>query len=519
MSKRLIQLPTHFSATAAVFLLALPWLNPFAPGPSPGVVPWLVALAGVASLLWLASVGLPHTNHQTPPTSRWANVVAAAWLLAGLVSSVIGLLQYFGVAGGLGQWVNQTNFGEAFANLRQRNQFATLTNIALAALLYVAVRARHTPLAERTGHTALMLATASLLAIGNAVSSSRTGLFQLLLICGMYALWGGLRSLAVQRLLLCAVLVYCISMFAAPWLAGLDAASYGAFSRLGKDEACSSRLILWSNVLHLIAQKPWLGWGWGELDYAHFITLYEGPRFCDILDNAHNLPLHLAVELGVPFALLICGGFVWWVLRQKPWAERDATRQMAWTVTAVILLHSMLEYPLWYGPFQMAAGLCVIMLWRRQPAGRDSMAENRGLKWPLAHILYRLIAINTIVICSYTAWDYHRISQLYLAPESRNAAYRSDTLAKVRDSWLFSNQVQFAELMLTALEPGNAVWTFEAAGALLHYSPEPRVIEKRIEAAVLLGYDADALEHLARYKAAFPAEHARWAKANGRPAL
>ena len=446
-------------------------------------------------------------------------MVAAAWLLAGLVSSVIGLLQYFGVAGGLGQWVNQTNFGEAFANLRQRNQFATLTNIALAALLYVAVRARHTPLAERTGHTALMLATASLLAIGNAVSSSRTGLFQLLLICGMYALWGGLRSLAVQRLLLCAVLVYCISMFAAPWLAGLDAASHGAFSRLGKDEACSSRLILWSNVLHLIAQKPWLGWGWGELDYAHFITLYEGPRFCDILDNAHNLPLHLAVELGVPFALLICGGFVWWVLRQKPWAERDATRQMAWTVIAVILLHSMLEYPLWYGPFQMAAGLCVVMLWRLQPAGRDHMAENRGLKWPLAHILYRLIAINTIAICSYAAWDYHRISQLYLAPESRNAAYRSDTLAKVRDSWLFSNQVQFAELMLIPLEPGNAVWTFEAAGALLHYSPEPRVIEKRIEAAVLLGYDTDALEHLARYKAAFPAEHARWAKANGRTAL
>ena len=63
------------------------------------------------------------------------------------------------------------------------------------------------------------------------------------------------------------------------------------------------------------------------------------------------------------------------------------------------------------------------------------------------------------------------------------------------------------------------MWTFEAAGVLLHYSPEPRVIEKRIEAAVLLGRDADALEHLARYKAAFPAEHARWANANGRAAL
>ena len=119
-------------------------------------------------------------------------------------------------------------------------------------------------------------------------------------------------------------------------------------------------------------------------------------------------------------------------------------------------------------------------------------------------------------MCGYAAWDYQRISQLYLAPESRSVAYRSDTLAKVRDSWLFASQVKFAELMLTPLEPGNAVWTFEAAGALLHYSPEPRVIEKRIEAGVLLGRDDDALKHLARYRAAFAADHARWAKANSR---
>ena len=52
-----------------------------------------------------------------------------------MVSSAIGLLQYFGVAGTFSPWVNQTNFGEAFANLRQGNQFATLTNMALAALV------------------------------------------------------------------------------------------------------------------------------------------------------------------------------------------------------------------------------------------------------------------------------------------------------------------------------------------------------------------------------------------------
>jgi hypothetical protein len=76
--------------------------------------------------------------------------------------------------------------------------------------------------------------------------------------------------------------------------------------------------------LHLIAQQPWLGWGWGELSFAHYVTLYDGPRFVEILDNAHNLPLHLAVELGIPAAVLICGGFAWLVLSARPWREPNS---------------------------------------------------------------------------------------------------------------------------------------------------------------------------------------------------
>jgi hypothetical protein len=56
--------------------------------------------------------------------------LAATWLAAALISSLMALLQYFGAAA-LGPWLSPTSAGEAFANLRQRNQFAT----AAAALL------------------------------------------------------------------------------------------------------------------------------------------------------------------------------------------------------------------------------------------------------------------------------------------------------------------------------------------------------------------------------------------------
>jgi O-antigen ligase len=489
------------------FFMALPWLNPLALGPSPGVVPWLVTFAATVALVFCAS--LRNTLGEAPSdvsfAQRWARPAAWAWLIAGLASSLIGLLQYFGAAAALGSWVSQTMPGEAFANLRQRNQFASLTNIALAALVWIAhqravVGAR--PWAVYIG--------AILLAAGNAASSSRTGLLELVVLCGLSVVWGAWRQPRVMRVLLVAALAYGVTTLALPWLLGLDPAAHGMVARLrGGELACASRLTLWSNVLNLIGQKPWLGWGWGELDYAHYATLYAGPRFCDILDNAHNLPLHLAVELGVPAALLICGFGAWWIARQRPWRETDTVRQLAWSVLAVILLHSMLEYPLWYGPFQVAFGLCIGLLWSAG-SGPPAVAV------PRSAVLRGLLPAMLMGCCVYAAWDYHRISQIYRQPQDRAAAYRDSTLSKIRDSWLFRRQVSFAELSLTPLTRDNAQWTFNTATALLHYSPEPVVIEKVIESAVMLGLDDEALAHLARYRAAFPKEYAHWAAANSR---
>ena len=524
--------------TASFLLIALPWLSPLAPGPSPSVVPlllsWFCFLVLIAGFLFLQLKVSAETSTRFWVAQHAVQIAAAAWVAAGAISAVIGLVQYAGLSHLAEPFINSSAIGTAFANLRQRNQFASLTNIGLVALIYMATRCVDRPKLTSTSTSTstskststststppvaslFFISLAGLLMLGNAAASSRTGMVQLGLLVLLYALWQGLRERAVRSILLAAVLFYAGAVYFLPLSVGLEPFSQGLPARLGLDEGCSSRLVLWSNVITLIAQKPWLGWGWGELDYAHFSTLYSGPRFCDILDNAHNLPLHLAVELGVPNALLICGGFAWWVLRQKPWAERDATRQMAWAVVAIILLHSMLEYPLWYGPFQMAFVLCVGLLRRRKPPIQPLASPKNTFNWPLGQVLRVPAAMCLIAFIGYAAWDYHRISQIYLEPESRSAAYRTDTLNKVRSSWLFADQVQFAELLTTPLAPANAAWTLNMAKHLLHYSPEPRVIEKAIESAVMLGQDDDALAYLARYRAAFPNEHALWAKANAK---
>ena len=453
--------------------------------------------------------GLAAVYHSSADIVRRRPIVEA-WLFAGVLSSLMALIQYAGASAFFAPWINYTEPGIAFANLRQRNQFATLTNLALASLWWWSVQER-SPDRQANAHGAALL-MAVVLAIGNAASSSRTGLLQLCLMIGLMALWGGLRQGLLRRLWITYGLTYVAALWVLPWAIGLDPWSNGAWARLQAGDAlCSSRLTLWQNVWHLISLRPWFGWGWGELDYAHFITPYPGARFCDILDNAHNLPLHLAVELGIPAAAFICGLVAWWVVRAKPWRETDPGRQLAWTVLALIGLHSLLEYPLWYGPFQMAVGLCVWMLWRRGDAPL-SAAARLGVR-----LACGLTAAAMTFACGYVAWDYHRISQIYLPPEARAAAYRGDTLAKIRGTRLFGSQVDFAELTITPLTPQNAAHLHGLAQSLLHFSPEPRVIEKLIESALLLQLNDEARINLARYRVAFPEAHDRWATTHRLP--
>ncbi len=503
----------------SVLLVAMPWLMPFAPGPSPATVPLLFSWACGVLLLWLNWPG----DGRSEPSDRLSQATTSAWLLAALVSTGIALIQYFGFSAELRPWISQTPTGEAFANLRQRNQFATLTNIGLVCVLWADRSAdARTQVVDQASdllqalRRAWPIVLAALLAGGNAASSSRTGMLQLAAIVCLAALYGRLRDRRIRTLLLVSIAVYGGAALALPVLAGLDPSAQGMFARLtGAAEGCQSRLLLWSNVQYLIALKPWAGWGWGELDYAHFTTLHPGARFCDILDNAHNLPLQLAVELGLPVAVLVLAVVSWLLWRARPWRETAALRQLAWVVLALIGLHSMLEYPLWYGPFQLAALLALWMLWQTgtiddRDGARPACAHRATQRRRTAAPWISVAAASILAALAYAGWDYWRVSQIYRAPDQRAASYRDNTLEQIQQSWLFRNQVRFAELTLSNVTADNASNLNPMAHALLHFSPEARVVQKLIESALALGRRDEAAYYMLRYRHAYPLEYARW---------
>lgn len=452
-----------------MLLLVLPWVQPWAPGPESNTVPLLISWASAALLLALG---------------RWpgAQELAQAWAWAALASSIMGLLQYFGEAARLGGWVHVPAYlGDAVSNLRQRNQLATLTSLGAVAVLWW----HRQGLAA--GHALWMLA---LLAAGNAATGSRTGLLQWLLLPVLLLVWqGGLRQRAAPwpwALLGWALATYLTATLALPQALALwtGADVNSAVARMGDLTGCGSRQVLWRNVLELIGQRPWTGWGWGELKYAHYMASYTGTRFCDILGNAHNLPLHLAFSFGVPATLAGMLAMIVLLMGAKPWRLVRPTDSLAWGVMAMVGLHSLLEYPLWYGPFQLATLASVVLLW---PRGASA------LQWPGYPL--RTVAWVALGLIALIGVDYQRARQIYLPPAQRWAIWAQDPWTAAGRSLFFGQAVRFAEVTTTTIHAENAASMLQASQSMLHYSPEPRVIDKLIESARLTNEEGLARWH------------------------
>lgn len=462
-------------------LLTLPWVQPYAPSPLSNVMPWLISWVclALAALRW---------RHITPA------VVFQSWAMAALISSGMALLQYFGQADVLWLWVNvPSELGNAMGNLRQRNQLATLLSMGLLAVVWW--RLKGLSLAH-----ALLMST--IISVALAATSSRTGLLQIVAVTVWLALpWR--QPLVRQAFWLCvySLGVYAVAAWVLPWClqAVTGYVSANAMVRLGGDDGCASRKVLWSNVLHLIAQKPWTGWGWDALRQAHYMTDYSGPRFCAVMGNAHNLPLHLAFVWGVPatvgLLLALCVG----VGSAKPWRWAGPDRLIAWGVLGVIALHSLLEFPLWYGPFQIAVLLCWwVMRGHLVAWGAGFALAIKGVAWALLCGL------------AWVAYDYQQVRQVYLPPANRWAVWRDKPLDVAKKSWFFEHAALFAELTTTRVKPANAAWVLETSQQLLHSAPDPRVIQQLLLAAEILGKDDLHAFHQARFAAAYPADHARW---------
>jgi hypothetical protein len=156
-------------------------------------------------------------------SSRTQTAFARGLLGAGTVSALLGLLQYYGFAEHLEPWTTAPALGQAFGNLRQRNQFASLINMALISALWLYA----THCAERTRKRIAWWALVILLVVADAASTSRTGLLELCSVVGVATWiawrerrpWSGVNTGAARRLPAPAAMLLLIPLyFVAGWM-------------------------------------------------------------------------------------------------------------------------------------------------------------------------------------------------------------------------------------------------------------------------------------------------------------
>ena len=179
---------------------------------------------------------------------------------------------------------------------------------------------------------------------------------------------------------------------------------------------------------------------------------------------------------------------LWALWRSQPWRETNPARQLAWAVLAILGLHSLLEYPLWYGPFQLAAGLSLLLLWLSRAAASSSADHllagpySSSSGWRLRSAL----ALGLVAGAAYAAIDYARVLQFYLPASARIRLLSEPSLSSAHRSWLFGHWVDFAQATSTPVDAGNANRMQELNEAILHLSPE-EVRETKLTVGEALG--------------------------------
>ena len=445
------------SATAAPLWAGLPW----------GLALSAIGLIGAAMLAAQAGATLRFAGLSVPGF----RALAIGLLVAGILSGIVGIVQYAFPDLADGTLIARlATPGRAGGNLRQPNHLSSLLLWSAVALVWL-----HEHLARSTVSRALLRSITVVvlveLLLGVVLSVSRTGM-----VCvGLLALWGlADRSLSrFARIVLVATpVVYILCWLGVTWWASAGAHAFAGESQLHRSDPSSSRYGIWANAFSLIQSHPWFGVGWGEFNFAWTMTAFPG-RPTAFFDHTHNLPLQLLVELGLPLGLLVIGLLSMALVAglracmQALPAEQGVVRS-AFVLVLMALIHSMLEYPLWYAYFLLPAafafGICVAPA--RSARTRPEAGETRDR----SAFALRLGGVVLAVASAVSVLDYLVVVAIFSPPEA--AAPLSARIEAGQRSLFFAHHADYASVT-TAERPGEAIAGFRTA---THYLLDARLM-------------------------------------------
>ena len=326
-------------------------------------------------LLWaILLMMLGHRLRKEMGLPALVTALATFLVLGGELSAVIGMAQKYDWRNIVFDYVVQINPNSAiFANMGQPNHLANYTALALVSLGLLYTRWK-----MRIWQVVPLLVPLLFVLV---LSGSRSAWLYLLSMIAMAFLWQR-RDQANRALLhysLLVILGFGLMHFVVklPWLEGYTSnvttveRMVGAASLVGAGnekvaEAAGSlwdssvRFGLWHEAWIIFKQFPLFGAGFGQFGWQHFQLgpLVHNTISPGLFNHAHNIVLETAAEMGLAGVLVLLSTVALW-LRQARKMPPSIYQWWGGGVFAVLAIHSLLEYPLFYAYF---LGLAAVTL-------------------------------------------------------------------------------------------------------------------------------------------------------------
>lgn len=327
------------------FVAIVPWVQWFC-GLLPFVGDAVVVTLYFAGFFGAVAVGYSYSANKTAKDTPLTGLMHVLWCGA-LLSACVGLLQWLSLEEVLGDFVLEGALGGRVpGNLGQPNHLSTLLLMGGVAMAYAHERGliRGTVLALGAAFLSLVL----------VLTSSRSGLVGVVAVSIFMVCKSRGRAL---QLPVRGVVIWGSGFLLATWLLPHLSQWLLVGDRGLSLTTTSGRLVMWEQVARGIAERPWLGYGWGQTVRAHMAGVLSVPG--DQSTNyAHNVLLDLLAWNGVPLGLALIGVGAYWLF-SRLWRVQATNGVYAMACLLPLMVHGMVEYPFAYSYFLLPAGVMV----------------------------------------------------------------------------------------------------------------------------------------------------------------
>lgn len=461
------------------------------------------ALTAVLYLLWaVLLVVLGHALRRMLALTIIATTLAGFLLAGGVLSALIGLLQHHQLSTPFDFLVGRKIALQVYGNLGQPNHYAAYLSFALVSTVYLYGR--------RLLNGAVAALPVALFLLVLALAASRSSWLYLGALTTLAVLLHRFRRDAESRRLAVIALWLLPGFIIAQWVATLPFMMPGGARLVTSAErlfqvagGIEPRLQLWREAWGLFLGAPVLGAGFGQFAWHHF--LYQAATGATaapgVFSHAHNIVMQLMAETGIVGSLIIIGAVLLWLADLRR-IHFGLDEWWLLALLAIIGVHSLLEYPLWYSYFLGVAALLLgfgaerVFVLRFAGAARVAVALGVIAGW-----------LNLAAVLK----PYREFERLVFSPESRvvrspdEAAFAKAFVGLYREPLL----VPYLELAIAygATVSGELLTDkLELTTRAMHFAPASVVVYRQALLLALAGKREEALARLEQALRVYPEE-------------